>query len=454
MDNIRDIFNSITDAAIARVDPYKMIKERLVLNGTILEIHSEDRTSRFDLSEYDDVYVVGAGKATAKMALAVEEILGEYVTEGVISVKKGHTEGLNIIRIIEAGHPVPDDNSLKAGNAIYEICERASERSFVINLISGGGSALLEKPNCAEEVDGEISLEDLQTLTGQLLACGASIGEINAVRKHISAIKGGGLAQVIYPAASVSLILSDVIGDRLDTIASGMTVPDQTTFEDVDSILRKYQLKGAVPKSVRALIEAGVAGLISDNLKEGDPECEKTQNILIGTNYTALRAAVSKAEDLGFNSMVLSTHVEGEAREIAKFYCAIGKDIKKYDLPVSRPACIVAGGETTVTIKGDGKGGRNQEMALAFLNEIAYDEEGCDGIYFASVATDGNDGPTDAAGAFASREILHVAMNRSFSPSEYLDNNDAYHFYEAIGWLLKTGPTNTNVCDLQILLVP
>jgi hydroxypyruvate reductase len=446
---------AIFSAALKRVDPYKMVKEHITIDGNSLKVSLEDEQQVFDLGGYDSLYVIGAGKASAKMAAGVEELLSERITEGVISVKYGHTHPLKRIKLIEAGHPVPDDNSIVAAEEILRIAEAADERSIVISLISGGGSALLVKPmSCT--IDNKpctLTLQDIQKTTSILLSCGATIHEINCIRKHLSGIKGGRLARRLAPALQVNLILSDVVGDNLDAIASGLTTYDNTTYGDALNIVKKYDIDKLIPKKVKSLLHAGANGEIQETAKKDEKLFRKVFNILIGTNYHALRGASKYSDQLKYNTLILSSQITGEAREVAKVLFGIAMDIKTHSIPVSPPACIISGGETTVTLQGSGKGGRNTELALSFLQEMQINRERCSGIYFLSAATDGNDGPTDAAGAFASTEIFIESMKKSIGIDEYLKNNDSYTFFEETGGLLKTGPTNTNVCDIQLLLV-
>ncbi len=442
-------------AGLSRVDPESLIGSCLHLEDAVLTVDNGEEQRRFDLDRFEKVVVIGFGKATARMAKAVEAVLGERIDDGLIAVKYGHTETLSRIGTIEAGHPVPDANGVEAAHKIVEIARRADENTLVVTLISGGGSALTPYPwsGAARANDIALTLAELQAVTEVLLGCGATINEINCLRKHLSQIKGGRLAQMLYPAASVNLILSDVVGDHLDAIASGPTTFDDTTFYDVARIVEKYGIEEKLPEPVRRVFSLGGEGAIPETPKRGDPVFERVANLLVGTNYQGLTAAARKAEALGFTPVVLSSQIVGEAREVAKVYCGIGKDARRKGLLGKRPLCVVGGGETTVTLKGTGKGGRNQEMALSFLAEIEQDPAAAEGLFFLAASTDGNDGPTDAAGAFASIEILREADLKGLQISEFLKNNDAYSFFEAAGGLFKTGPTNTNVCDFQILIV-
>jgi glycerate 2-kinase len=452
---IRQQMDEMFLAACRRVDPYRMIKDRVRLSGSKLTVKLEDEEIFFNLDEFSRIVVLGAGKATAKMALAVEEILAGRIAKAVIAVKPGHTETLRSTAMIEAGHPVPDAGSVEAGRTMAELCRDADEKTFIINLISGGGSALLSFPYAWKDAGGEhrLSLEDKQSVTKVLLACGATIQEINCIRKHLSGIKGGRLAELMYPATSLNLILSDVVGDRLDSIASGLTAPDDTTYADALALVEKYGIAGKLPEPALCVLRLGAEGKIPETPKAGSPVFSKVRNVIIGSNYGALLAAEAKARAYGYETVVLSAEITGEAREVAKTFIGIGRFVKQHGRPLKAPCCIIAGGETTVTLRGEGRGGRNQEMALSFLAEIENNPEGSKGIYFLSASTDGNDGPTDAAGAFADLEVLGASRAKKLSINDYLKRNDSNCFFDAIGFLEKCGATNTNVCDIHILTV-
>ena len=442
-------------AGVHRVDPYRLIKDQVYLDQSSMVYQNEKHLKSLDLKKFEDIIVFGAGKATAKMAKAIEEIFGDKIQQGLISVKYGHVETLEFIRTIEAGHPVPDDNGLKAANEIVKMVQLVNEKTLVIGLISGGGSALIPLPFNQTIQDHSIllTLKDKQETTKALLSCGATINEINCFRKHLSMIKGGRLAQIIHPAQSINFILSDVVGDRLDCIASGPTSLDDSTFFQMAEIEKKYQLESQLPDGVKEIIKLGIKGVLPETPNSQSPFLSKTENILIGTNRIALEAAAETAELLGFDTEILSSQIIGEAREVAKVLCGIAKDTKKYRMSGNQPKCLITGGETTVTIKGDGKGGRSQEMALSFLAELSQDPESTRGIFFLAASTDGNDGPTDAAGAFASAEVLKKSKSMDLSIIDYLNRNDAYRFFDQTHTLLKTGPTNTNVCDIQLILI-
>lgn len=433
--NAIDIFQ----AGLAAVAPGAAIKKYVQRESEMLLVAGRE----YNLSQFRQVYVVGAGKAGSSMAVAIEEILGDRITQGLITVKYGHLEELSKVKIQEAGHPVPDENGYKGTKAIYDLACSADEKTLVICLISGGGSALMPLPVA------DVTLEDKQMTTKVLLACGATIHEINAIRKHLSAIKGGGLARAVYPATIITLMLSDVVGDDLDSIASGPCVPDSMTFADCQSILNRYSIESEIPVRVRDYIQRGIAGEVPETPKFGDKIFKRTQNVIVGNNFNALIKSKEKAEELGYNTLLLSSRIEGETRDVAFNHMAIAAEIELHEFPVPKPSCILTGGETTVKLKGHGKGGRNQEFVLAAAMKM----DGISHSVVLSGGTDGTDGPTDAAGALADNSTLERAMAHGLDPAEYLDNNDSYTFFDGLGDLYKTGPTNTNVMDIRIILV-
>ena len=421
------------------MEPEAAVKRYCRREGNRLLVHQE----AYDLTEFKNIFVIGAGKAGAPMARAVEEALGDRITEGVINVKYGHLAKLNRTKAIEAGHPVPDEAGLEGTRAILDLASRAGKKDLVLCLISGGGSALLPFP-----AEG-LSLQDKQDTTKVLLACGATIHEINSVRKHISGLKGGGLARAAYPATLISLILSDVVGDDLDVIASGPTVPDSSNFQDCMSIFDKYGIHEKVPETVLDHVRKGIEGRVPETPKPADPVFTRTKSVIVGSNLACVLAAEKTAGSLGYHTLVLSTMIEGETREVALVHTGIAKEISKSGRPLSPPACVLSGGETTVTITGQGLGGRNQEFVLA----AAMGLDSREGIVVLSAGTDGTDGPTDAAGAVADGRTIQRAEALELKPSDFLFNNDSYRFFEKLGDLVKTGPTNTNVMDLRIMLV-
>ena len=438
-DKLRSDAVDIFRAGLRSVDPVTVIESQLRLEDNRLFVQGQE----FDLDAFERILVIGAGKASGAMALALERLLGDRIDGGCINVKLGHGVDLREIEIVEAGHPVPDEAGLAGTRRILELLDGTTETDLVLCLLSGGGSALLPCPAPG------ITFADKQRTTETLLRCGATIHEINAIRKHISQVKGGQLARRAYPATLVSLILSDVVGDDLDSIASGPTVPDRSTYHDCLRIIEKYDIAGDLPESVRRRLDRGIRDEIGETPKQDDPAFARTWNAVIGNNLLAVTTAAARARQLGYRTLVLSTMIEGEAREVAKVLSAIAKESSKSGEPLAPPACLISGGETTVTIRGSGLGGRNQEFALAAAIEI----EGWAGIVILSGGTDGTDGPTDAAGACVDGETVRRAHNCGVDPERSLRNNDAYHFLEATGDLLKTGPTLTNVMDLRILLV-
>ncbi len=450
----REDAEAIFRAAVERVDPEPMINRAVRIEetdgGTVLVVGTELETLRYPLAKYDRIFATGMGKASARMAAGLERALGSRLAGGFVAVKEGHVEALGKIRLLEAGHPVPDERSVAAAAAVLDFGRSLgtvlTERDLVFVLVSGGGSAIL----CAPAPG--LSLADKAATTKLLLASGATIHEVNCVRKHLSAVKGGRLAAALAPATVVALVLSDVVGDDLDAIASGPTVPDPTSFADALGIVRRYAIEDKLPAAAAERLKEGVAGRIADTPKPGDPCFARTRTILVGTNRLALGAAEAEARRRGYDCLVLSSRITGEAREAALLFLGIGKDIAVSGFPLKRPACLIAGGETTVTLRGKGKGGRNQEMALAFLAALGRAPKDGEGLTFLSAGTDGNDGPTDAAGAFADLKLQRDAEAAGLDAAAALAENDSYAFFSAAGGLVKTGPTNTNVCDVQVLL--
>jgi len=429
----------IFQAGVQAVDPVEAIMGHVTLKDKALIISGR----QFNLKDYDRILVIGAGKAVAPMAKAVEDLLGNRISDGVIVVKDEHGLPLKKIKICEASHPVPDERGVQGTEEILSLVETAGKRDLIICLISGGGSALLIAPA------GDISLEDKQNATKLLLACGATIHEFNTVRKHLSRAKGGRLAQMAYPATVTSLILSDVVGDDLDVIASGPTVPDASTFHDAEQILKDYGIWDRLAPTVRNHLEKGASGQIEDTPKSDNAVFQKCSQVLVGTNLQALKAAGAEARKLGYRPLILSSKVEGEAREVARFYTAIAREALSSGNPLKPPACVLAGGETTVTLTGEGRGGRNQEFALAAALTIA----GLDNVVVLSGGTDGTDGPTDAAGAIADGTTLARALEKGLDPKDFLRRNDSYSLFQHLEDLLMTGPTRTNVMDIYMMLL-
>jgi hydroxypyruvate reductase len=436
--NAKAIFRAALEASSAGNAVERHV--RLSGRGRILRIGSLS----LKLNEFDRIFVVGAGKAGASMAAALERILGpENISGGLINVKHGHTRPApKAVCLHECGHPLPDQPGLDGAHRIEDLLRELNARDLLFVLISGGASALLPAPA------SPLTLADKQQTTDLLLRAGADIFELNAVRKHLSALKGGQLAALAYPATVVSLLLSDVIGDPLDVIGSGPTAPDSSTFEEALRVLAKYGLSKRVPAAVFARLERGAEGRLPETPKPGDAIFSNVTNFVIGSNRLALDAAAQAARSLGYRTLILSSTMQGETREVARVYAEILREIVSSGHPLKRPACLLSGGETTVTVRGKGKGGRNQEFALAAALSLS----GIPDIAVLSAGTDGTDGPTDAAGALADGETVSRAVKLGLLPADHLMNNDAYPFFEALGDLVKTGSTGTNVMDLHILL--
>ena len=436
----REIALDAIEEAFKTADPKRIMFSKVRLENESLKINGET----FDLSKYRRIFVLGGGKASGTMAEALEEILKDRIEDGVIVVPKGVAKKhkLSRIKLHESSHPIPDESSVSGAKKIIELAKRAGDNDLVICLISGGGSSLMALPR-----EG-ISLKDKQRVTDLLLKSGATINEINAVRKHISSFKGGQLAKAVYPASLIGLLLSDVLGDPLDVIASGPTVPDSSTFSDAVSILQEYNLWDKVPETIRKTLTEGMKGKIAETPKKGDPIFKRVKNIVIGNNRLACMAALNSIRKRGLNALFLTSFMEGEARHIGTFFGAMGKEFMVTDYPIASPAAVIAGGETTVTVTGKGIGGRNQEIVLSAALKIS----GADGLVVASASTDGIDGPTDAAGAIADGKTVQRSRKLGIDPSEALRNNDSYTFFSKLDDLIITGPTGTNVNDISILV--
>lgn len=427
----------ILSAALGAVDPYQAVKSAVTREADLLRIQDET----YSLIQGHKVLVIGAGKAGAPMSQAIEDIIGQDLVKGMVITKEGHlgeVRQAKAVDLVEAGHPIPDQRGVSWTSQIISLLEDLTEEDLVIFLISGGGSALLVNP-----VQG-VSLEELQDLTAQLLACGASIQEINTLRKHLDRVKGGQLARLAAPKRIVSLILSDVVGDPLDAIASGPTAPDPTTFQQALSILNRYGLVELISPAIVKHLQRGISGQFAETPKPGDPLFQSVRNVIIASNLQAAMEARRQAQVEGFHTSLLSTFIQGEARQAGRVLSAIARQIDGTGDPLPRPACLVAGGETTVSLQGSGKGGRNQELALSSVIDLA----GIPDILLVTLATDGGDGPTDAAGAVVSGETMGRARELGLNPLDYLARNDAYHFFDPLGDLIRCGPTHTNVNDL------
>lgn len=439
---LRRAAEAIFRAGVAAVDPEGALRRVVRRRGGRLLVG--DLSLALDRLEH--IYVVGAGKAGVAMTRALIGVLGDRISGGVVNVPAtGHSSRDRLmarIRLVSAGHPIPDAAGLTGAEAMIRLLQQARPHDLVLCVISGGGSALLPAP-----VPG-VTLQEKQALTRLLLRSGATIQEINALRKHLSRLKGGGLIRLAAPARVIALILSDVVGDPLDAIASGPTAPDPTTFADCLAILRRYGLTRRVPRAVLRCLRSGAAGRLPETVKPADPLLARGRNLLVGTNAMALRAAAAQARQLGFRPLILSSSVEGEAREVARVQAAILREVRRRGLPIRPPACLLAGGETTVTVRGHGRGGRNQELALAAAPAL----DGLRGVGLLCAGTDGVDGPTEAAGAWVDGTTIARARALGLDPRGCLEDNDAYSFFRRLGDLLVTGPTGTNVMDLMLML--
>ena len=432
----------ILAASLQAVEPGAAVARHMQRDGEALSIGDKI----YHLDEIRHVYLVGFGKAAVPMGLSASTILGEYLHQGLLITKTGQALPLpgaiaHRLVVVEAGHPIPDESSLQASLRLNTLLHAVHPQDLVICLISGGGSALITMP-----VDG-VSLAELQALTSQLLACGASISEINVLRKHLEQLKGGRLAQRAAPAALVGLVLSDVIGDRLEVIASGPTVADSTTFGDALDILRHYNLVDTTPPAIQQYLKDGAAGRQPETPKPGEAAFANVYNLVTGSNLQAAQAALQQARNEGMDAQLLTTSLQGEARQAGRFLASLASELTLGRGPVRRPGCLILGGETTVIVTGGGFGGRNQELALGAVADLA----GLSDILLVTLATDGGDGPTDAAGAVASGETLERARSLGLDPRTYLQQNDSYHFFQALDDLLKPGPTQTNVNDLAFV---
>ncbi|HAR94750.1 MAG TPA: glycerate kinase [Deltaproteobacteria bacterium] len=430
-DTLLDIFS----AALREADPYDSVVR-----------HCSQVVEEYSKGSYRGIHILAFGKAAMGMARAAMDHLGDLILDGIAVTKRGDsTEKIEDprIEIHEAGHPLPDEAGVYATKRITALAQDMEERDFALCLISGGTSALLVAPYPG------ISLQDKQTTTNLLLKAGADIGAVNTVRKHLSAVKGGRLARMIHPGRVHSLVLSDVIGDRLDVIGSGPTSPDRTTFADAVEVLSAFDKESQLPDSVRLLLAKGASGSVPETPKPGDPLFEKVRNTIVAGNGQAISAALGRAQELGFKAHVLAMDIHGEAREAGAWLAGEVRRARVRAQREGRALCLISGGETTVTVKGDGLGGRNLELALAFALAI----EGEEGISLLSAGTDGGDGPTDAAGAMVDGTTTSRARLSGADADIFLSNNDSYRFFDRVGGLVKTGPTGTNVMDLQISVV-
>jgi len=438
----------ILQQALQAVEPSVGVRHMVQRHDMLLTLDGHD----YDLRAYERVFLVGAGKASAAMAHTLTEILGAHLTDGIVIVKENEQTpipDMTCPELVPARHPIPDERGRAATQRIASLLQQTTERDLVLVLISGGGSALLTLPATG------ICLNDMQHLTSLLLACGATINEINCIRKHLDMVKGGGLARMAAPASVATLILSDVVGNPLDVIASGPTCPDPSTFAEAYHVLERYSLLERTPRTIVAHIQAGIRGEIAETPKTGDPIFSRVQHVLTGSNLHAATAALHAAHAKGLHTLLLTTAMQGEARVVGQFLAGVVREMatrgsssdSSVPLHLPRPACIVASGETTVTLRGNGKGGRNQELALAAVRGLA----GLPHSALVTLATDGEDGPTDAAGAVVTGATLERAQRLGYNPDVALAHNDSHSFFVALDDVIKTGATGTNVNDLVLL---
>lgn len=435
----RELALKSLERALIAVNPTNLLKSQVTVENSILCAGKY----RFDLNEIGNIYVVGGGKAAAAMTIALEEVLDEHITEGIVNVPKGDGSKTHRVKTQEASHPIPNEAGADGARRMLAIAEDAREEDLIIVLISGGGSSLMPLPR------GNVTLEDKQHLTNRLLKSGAKINEINTVRKHISDFKGGWLAKKAYPATVLNLVLSDVVGDSLESIASGPTVPDSTTFSDARRVLEKYRLWRNAPSSVRELLSAGENGTAAETPKADDPAFKKVYSLILGNCRTAAVAAYRNLKNRGLNTLLLSSTLEGEAKCVGAILGSLANNIAEANEPIPKPAAIVVAGETTVTIIGKGVGGRNQELILAAALNLRQNE----GVAIASLSTDGIDGPTTVAGAIADAQTLKRAAELGLEPNEFLDQNDSYNFFSKLEDAITTGPTGTNVNDISVITI-
>jgi len=433
MNSISNNLKSIFLSAIESVKPQNFIPEKIAYYENMLIIEN----SRYNLSKYKNIYIIGFGKASSAMSVELEKILGDKITGGLILTKYGHTDYKSKIKTLESSHPLPDDKCIENTKALLEYLKKTVENDLILVLVSGGGSALLEQP------EENIFLNDLINLNSSLLKCGVSIFEINYLRKFISKVKGGQLLNYIYPADFITLIISDVVGDPPETIASGPTIPQALNSSECRRIIEKYELNQKLPSNI--------ASYISSTKEKSTLNLKSYNTHILMSNIFALKQAEKTALSLGFNTLILSSKFEGDTTDLASFLFSIAEEINSNEIPLKKPACIISGGETTVKINGNGKGGRNQEFVLAFINKLY--KKNIKNIAVASIGTDGTDGPTDAAGAFWNCDNFEKNNVLLENADFYLQNNDSYNFFELANALVKTGPTGTNVMDVRIIII-
>ncbi|NIP30773.1 MAG: DUF4147 domain-containing protein [Candidatus Dadabacteria bacterium] len=431
----KQLFNQ----AIKEVDPKKCILEHVSVKKNTLIIDQK----KYKLTDYKSIYVVAFGKAAPAMANAIEELLGDLITEGVVVSNTESEFKFKKMDFELSSHPIPDKKSVLAAEKVIKLIDKSTEDDLVIFLISGGGSSILALPSKG------LTIYDIRKVTESLMLSGVDTYGLNTVRKKMSQIKGGGLLKRALPSQVATLILSDVVGDKLEFIASGPTVPDTTTFKDAWRVIEALELEHKIPPKVVVHLENGRKNQTPPLLSSEELDDERVQTLIVGNNHKAISAIQHMAKELGYNTLVLSSQISGEAREVAKVLAGITFDIQRFDIPTNKPACLIYGGETTVNVVGKGKGGRNTETALSFCFEII----GKDKIVGLFAGTDGIDGPTDAAGAICDGQSRLNARKIDVSARDHLANNNSYSFFEKTGELIKTGSTGTNVMDIGIVLI-
>lgn len=432
------ILKTLIQNGLKAADPGKSMKQEIIRKDNQLCVNM----AHYDLSQFQRVICVGAGKASAHMARTLEQILGNYLEGGMVIVKDGYEAPTKKIQVIEAGHPLPDSRGVRATKNILTISGSLTKHDLLIVLLSGGASSLL----CAPAPN--LTLTDTRKITKGLLQSGATIHELNTVRKHLSAIKGGQLAKTTK-AQILTIIVSDVMGDDLATIGSGPTVPDPSTFQDAQAILEQYQIWNNAPEKVRTHLEQGIDGHLPETWKSRRQHSPRNRSIILANNQTAINGISLAAKRLGLRLSILDSPFQGEAKDLGSILGAMAKDIREFGNPIRPPACLIAGGEPTVTVTGKGKGGRAQETVLAAAQEIA----GLHNVFVAGFGTDGTDGPTDVAGALVDGLTLEQAAKKGIDISQFLNNHDSYNFFKKVGGHIITGPTRTNVNDIYLVLV-
>ena len=431
------ILKALIQRSLEAADPGKAMERLITRKDHKLSVNSV----RYDLSTYQRIVCVGAGKSSAHMAMALEQTLGVYLEGGMVIVKDGYGAPCTKVRVVEATHPPPDARGVRATKQILNIVGSLTKHDLLIVLLSGGASSLLCSPSQG------LTLTDTRKATNLLLRSGATIHELNTVRKHLSAIKGGQLAKATK-AHILTILISDVLGDDLATIGSGPTVPDPTTFQEAKTILEHYQIWSNVPESLRNHLDEGIRGLVPETWKSKTRRSSHSHSIILANNHTAIDGMAKEAKRLGLRPCILEAPLQGEAKDLGTILGAMAKDICEFGNPVRPPACLIVGGEPTVTVTGKGKGGRAQECVLAAAQELA----GLRNVVVAGFGTDGTDGPTDVAGAIVDGKTVQRAMGKGLSIENMLDRHDSYTFFKQVGGHILTGPTHTNVNDIYLII--